>query len=184
MNYYVIQVQTRGEGKYIQLAEERMPREEFRLLWPRRKLSIRKRGVKKDTLAPIFPGYVFLEIEEILPHVYWGLRKTPGFFRFLKSNDDIRPLSGTDRELLEHFLRFGPVADKSQVYFDEEKRIRVIDGPLKGLEGMIVKVDKRKGRAKVRLQMYENSFLIDFGFEALEPHEKQAGDSGAGRNVT
>jgi transcriptional antiterminator NusG len=40
------------------------------------------------------------------------------------------------------------------------------------MEGLIVKVDRRKGRARVRLELYENSFLIDFGFDALE----QAGD--------
>ena len=32
----------------------------------------------------------------------------------------------------------------------------------------IVRVDRRKGRARVRLELYENSFLIDFGFEAIE----------------
>jgi transcriptional antiterminator NusG len=33
---------------------------------------------------------------------------------------------------------------------------------------MIVKVDRRKGRARVRLEMYEDSFEVDFGFEALD----------------
>ena len=33
---------------------------------------------------------------------------------------------------------------------------------------MIVRVDRRKGRARVRLEMYEDSFEVDFGFEALE----------------
>jgi transcriptional antiterminator NusG len=63
---------------------------------------------------------------------------------------------------------FGQVIDKSVVYFDTGKRIRVVSGPLKELEGKIVKVDRRKGRAKVKLDMFENEFLIDFGFEALE----------------
>jgi hypothetical protein len=29
-------------------------------------------------------------------------------------------------------------------------------------------VDRRKGRAKVRLEMYQDSFEIDFGFDSLE----------------
>jgi hypothetical protein len=28
-------------------------------------------------------------------------------------------------------------------------------------------VDRRKGRARVRLELYENSFLIDFGFDDI-----------------
>jgi transcriptional antiterminator NusG len=58
--------------------------------------------------------------------------------------------------------------EKSAAYFDENRRIRVISGPLKNLEGMIVRVDRRKGRARVRLEMYEDSFEVDFGFEALD----------------
>ena len=61
--------------------------------------------------------------------------------------------------------------EKSKVIFDENKRIRVIHGALKGLEGKIVKVDRRKQRAKVALTLYEDSFLIDFGFDLLEPSE-------------
>ncbi len=53
-------------------------------------------------------------------------------------------------------------------FFDENKRIRIVAGPLKNLEGMIVRVDRRKGRARVRLALYEDSFEVDFGFEALE----------------
>ncbi|MCX7031488.1 MAG: KOW motif-containing protein, partial [Spirochaetes bacterium] len=58
--------------------------------------------------------------------------------------------------------------DKSVVTFDENRRIRVVSGPLQGLEGSIVKVDRRKGRAKVRLDIYADAFEIDFGFEILE----------------
>ncbi|MFW5689149.1 MAG: KOW motif-containing protein, partial [Spirochaetota bacterium] len=47
--------------------------------------------------------------------------------------------------------------------------IEVKEGPLAGLEGRIVKVDRRKQRAKVRLDLYQESFLVDFGFELLAP---------------
>ncbi len=79
-----------------------------------------------------------------------------------------RPWSRRDQDLLSHFLSFGEIVKKSVAYFDENKSIRVVSGPLKGLEGMIVRVDRRKGRAKVRLEMYENSFEVDFGFDSLE----------------
>ena len=147
-----------------------LPQEEYgRLIWPRRILTIRRKGVMKDTLAPIFPGYLFLETEQLHPDVYWTFKKIDGFFRFLKSNTEIEPLYGDDRELLLHFLSYGEIVSKSQVFFDENQRIRVLSGPLSGLEGKIVKVNKRKKRAKVKLQLYEDSFLIDFGLEILEP---------------
>jgi transcriptional antiterminator NusG len=39
------------------------------------------------------------------------------------------------------------------------------------MEGRVVKVDRRKGRARIRLELYEDSFMIDFGFDALENAE-------------
>jgi transcriptional antiterminator NusG len=168
MNYYVIQVRTRGEEKYLEFARSLMKDEASKLFWPRRSLTIRQQGVVKHSLAPIFPGYVFLEAEELKPEVYWQLKWIPGFFRILRDNRNITPLSGHDRRLLLHFLSFGEIIHKSTVYFDENNRIRVLEGPLKGLEGMIVKVDRRKKRAKVRLNLYDESFQVDFGFEAIE----------------
>jgi transcriptional antiterminator NusG len=141
---------------------------EVRFIWLRRSLRIRKRGEWIETLAPIFPGYLFAEAQEISSELFLRVRRLPGFFRFLQSNENIMPLSQEDMQLLSYFLSFGQVVEKSVVYFDAGKRIRVVSGPLKELEGKIVKVDSRKGRAKVKLDMFEHAFLVDFGFEALE----------------
>jgi transcriptional antiterminator NusG len=53
------------------------------------------------------------------------------------------------------------------VYFNENSRIVVVEGPLVGLEGRIIKVDKRKGRAKISLDLYNDSFAIDLAFEVI-----------------
>jgi transcriptional antiterminator NusG len=79
-------------------------------------------------------------------------------------------LEDRDLEIVLHFIkRVGPVAGKSKVYFDENARIVVTDGPLMGLEGKIIKVDKRKERAKIKLDLYDDSFCIDLAFEIIEP---------------
>jgi transcriptional antiterminator NusG len=116
----------------------------------------------------VFPGYLFVSAADIDSILYSDLRRIPGFLRFLPSNKAIAPLSPKDQELLVHLLGFGEIVTASTVTFDANGRIRVAAGPLKGLEGSIVRVDRRKGRARVRLEMYEDSFEIDFGFEALE----------------
>ena len=194
MNYFVVQVMTGAEERYLKLAERSLetesaswthlfepaeaanpaslPQEPGRLLWPRRRLTIIKRGIRKQVLAPIFPGYLFYEAEAVSAGAFHLLKRNSGFVKFLKDNHNIQPLSGPDRELLLHFISFGEIVDRSKVYLDANRRVRVASGPLKGLEGRIVKVDKRKGRAKVRLSLYENSFLIDFGFDLLSAAEK------------
>ena len=168
LTYYVIQVKTRGEHKYLSIARQALEPLNIKLIWPRRSLRIRRRGRWRDVLAPIFPGYLFLEVEEINAELYWILKKPPGFFRFIKSNHDIQPLPEPDARILTSLTSFGEVVKQSLATFDEGGRIRIIEGPLMGFEGLIIKVDRRKGRAKVKLDLYEESYHVDFGFSAIE----------------
>ena len=170
MNYYALQVKTRGEEKYMRLFRALHPEITLPLYFPQRSMDIRRKGKIVPSKLPIFPGYVFLELpeEENILNYHWAFRRTEGFYRFLKSNQDIAPLQSRDLELVLHFIkRVGPLAGKSKVYFDENSRIVVISGPLAGLEGRIVKADKRKGRAKIKLDLYGDSFCIDLAFEVL-----------------
>ena len=124
----------------------------------------------REINSPVFPGYIFVESEDddsILKNKM-AFRRIPGFYRFLKTNQNICPLSGRDLELVLHFIKkVGPVAGLSRVYFNEDSRIIVTEGPLLGLEGKIIKVDKRKGRAKIKLDLYNDSFAIDLSFEVI-----------------
>ena len=170
MAYYAIQVKTRGEEKFIRIFRKQNPEIDLPLYFPQRSLDIRRGGRIKPSLLAIFPGYVFLEIsdKESIYQYQWAFRRTLGFYRFLRSNQDIAPLQSRDLELVMHFIKqTGSLAGKSRVYFDDNARIVVISGPLSGLEGRIIKADKRKGRAKVKLDLYDDSFNIDLAFEVL-----------------
>ena len=168
MPFFAVQIWTGDEGRFLTIASQRVRDNDVRFYWPRRSLRIKRGGNWKESLAPIFPGYMFIRADSIRPGLYGVLKEAPGFLRFLLSNDNIVPLERADQDLLSHFLGFGEIVQKSMVFFDEHKRIRVVSGPLKGLEGRIVRVDRRKGRAKVRLEMYQDSFEIDFGFDSME----------------
>jgi len=170
MNYYAIQVKTKSEEKFIEQLKYQYPDMPLTLHFPRRNLNIRKSGKIKTITSGVFPGYIFIEAESTEQiHVYqWDFRRTKGFFRFLTSNQDITPLKERDLELVLHFINNnGSIAGKSKVYFNENSRIVVLEGPLSGLEGRIVKVDRRKCRAKIMLDLYNDSFTIDLGFEVI-----------------
>ena len=171
MNYFALQVKTRAENKFIHLANTTViPGDEdaVRIIFPRKMMAIRKLGITRQALVPVFPGYLFIETSLGYESFYWKLRTIPGFFRYLPDNQHPRPLEGCDLATLKHFMSFGPVAKSSLVSFDDDDRIHVGSGPLKGLEGKIVKVDKRKCRARVKLDLYSESFLVDLSFSLLE----------------
>jgi transcriptional antiterminator NusG len=167
MNHYVAQVRVRREAAVMSRLTEQDAGRSISCFWPRRELRIRKAGVWRDIIAPIFPGYIFLSSELDGPGLFRRMKGIADFIRFLKSNTAITPLAGRDLDLIRHFLNYGGIAGKSVITFAADQRVQVLSGPLKGLEGMIVKVDKRKKRIKVKLELYTDSFLIDFGYEDL-----------------
>lgn len=172
MNTYILQVMTGNEERVRKLAARDVEPSGARLVWPRRSLNIRRQGKIVHSIAPVFPGYIILEAPELTDELFTALRKTPGVIRFLRTNDDVRTVEGEELALIRHLLGFGEIAKQSRVRFDENSRIVVVDGPLSGLEGRIVKVDKRKGRAKVKLDLYSEKFLIDFGFTVIAPSDR------------
>ena len=175
-NYYALQVKTREEQKILLQAQAMNPDLPMPLYFPQRDLNIRKGGVVRPSRLSIFPGYIFLELDsdEDVRKYRWALKKVDGFYRFLKSNRYITPLQNKDLEIVLHFIkRVGPVAGASKVYFDDNSRIVVLHGPLAGLEGRIKKVDRRKKRAKVVLDLYGDSFSLDLAFETIEKAKGQ-----------
>ncbi|MBU0927110.1 MAG: antiterminator LoaP [Spirochaetes bacterium] len=180
MDYFAIQVWTGKEDEFAEKISAN-PRVRSKPMVPKRTIPVRRRGKTHHEERPLFPGYVFLSTdeEELDASQRWLLRSTRYFVRALPSTAKPLPVKEKDRRLLAHFMSFGKVADISKVRFDADDRIVVVEGPLKGLEGMIVKVDARKRRAKIRLDMCENSFLVDMGFEILDrPAKGPASDDG------
>jgi transcriptional antiterminator NusG len=175
MNYYALQVKTGGEEFFIGEASKSSYCGAGKFFFPKRKLRVRKGGRRIDEIKPVFPGYIFLASDEIAPELYGALRRIRGFCRFLKSNHDITPLAGNDLDILTKILSLGAVAGISKVYFDENDRIVVTeDGPLRGLEGSIIKVNRRKQRVKVRVDFSYQSFVFDLAYEVIEKAPKDA----------
>jgi transcription termination/antitermination protein NusG len=168
MQYYTIHVLTGAEDDFVRRLLPALGKD--RLILPKKLMPIRRKGVKLKELQPLFPGYLFLQSDDILVEtdVYWAIRRTEGFIRFLRESASPSPLSERDLGLIRQFITFGKYADTSKVTFDENDRIVVLEGPLKGLEGRIIKVNRRKGRAKVRFDFYETSYPVDLGFEVVE----------------
>ena len=168
MAYYVIRVAPRKEESFLRLSARLIADEGVAVLFPRRRMQHLKKGKRIPVEVALFPGYVFLKAEEGLsPQLFGRIKALPGFTHFLKREGQVAEVLGKDLELLRHFLKFGEVTPASQVFFDENNLIRVISGPMEGLEGRIIHVDKRKRRAKIRLDFDHGTFTLTLGFELI-----------------
>jgi transcriptional antiterminator NusG len=165
--FYVIRVAPRQEENFLKRSA-RLLGEGVSLVFPRRKMEHLKQGKRVSAEVALFPGYVFLNSDGLDPELYGRIRSVPGFTQFLKQGAAISEVRGKDLELLSHFLKFGEITPTSRVVFDDDQRIRVLSGPMEGLEGQIVHVDRRKRRAKIRLDFDHGTFTVTLAFELME----------------
>jgi transcriptional antiterminator NusG len=172
MHYYAIQVRSSGEDDFTLRLLKTHPEFVVRVL--KKRLMVRKGGKVAPSVSILFPGYVFLESAEdaIDADAIHAMRTTKGFYRILPETKDAKPLDPKDSEIVRRFSSFGKELGISLVRFDENDRIVVAEGPLKGLEGQIVKIDRRKKRAKIRMDICDSAILFDLGYELIGHVEK------------
>lgn len=164
MKYYCLMVRTGEEERFKQNALEAL-RDDFPLFsayFFRKKMRTNKGLFFEQAL---FPGYVFCGIARLEAEIVARVRRLHGFCRFLMSNTDIRPLAGESLSVFENFLRCGENLGLSRLKFEPGRRIVVTGGPLKGLEGNIIAVNKRQRRVTVRLDMMGCVSRVDMCYE-------------------
>ncbi|MBB6480761.1 antiterminator LoaP [Spirochaeta isovalerica] len=166
MHYFALHIKTGSEEKIRKAIEEELG-DDLKVFCPMRELMIRKKGKTTRQLKPMFGGYIFVESEEISAASLTKLKKIPDFFQVLPSNKDIKPVRQEDMEFLRSLFTGNQIAALSKAKFDENDLIQIISGPLKGKEGMIVKVDRRKGRAKIVINAFDREHFVDLGFEVM-----------------
>lgn len=176
MNYYAIQVKTLKEDEYIKRAEKilelRADKQDF--FFPKKVMTIKKQGKLIKQEQALFASYIFIASEEIDTQLFNILKSIPNFYRFLPNNQNIQKLEGKDLSLIKHFLQFGKTIEASKVIFDENDRVVVKEGPLKGIEALIIKVDKRKKRARVQVELDNSPFKFDLPYELMEKGSEDA----------
>ncbi|RKX72749.1 MAG: transcriptional antiterminator NusG [Spirochaetes bacterium] len=167
MAIYVLQVITGKEleaRKMLNLLELESIE---KIIFPRREMIQRKKGKRYKKIQPLFPGYLFLETEDLTDALIHDAGRCPNVIHFLPDNRRIKAISEDDERLLRPLLRDDGLTPLINIKFNENDRVIILEGPLKGQEGLILKVDRRRRRLRVKLSLYETGHLIDFGYRDL-----------------
>ncbi|MCX7920942.1 MAG: antiterminator LoaP [Clostridia bacterium] len=138
----------------------------LRVLVPKRKLRERKNGIWENRVRTLLPGYVLLNgrigIEE-----YYYLKGIPGLVRILSDKSEPLEINKDEISVISKLICNDEIVGTSNVLIDGS-RVEVIDGPLLGLDGLIESIDKRKGRAKVRLNLLGEPRVVELSISTLQ----------------
>lgn len=122
-------------------------------------------GQKSKVKAVMLPGYVFFDA----PNDSAITLRFPqiNVIRILNGADNDWRLSGEDSEFAERVFSYHGCLDFSLAR-SEGERIRIISGPLKDMEGMISRIDRRGRSGQVTLKFDNREVKIWLGFDLLD----------------
>lgn len=156
-----------GEEENVKKRLEYRFREGYRIMVPKRKLRERKNGNWYIATRVLFPGYVIME-GSIDARTYYRMKDVPGLLRLLRTGLEFAGIEEREMLTLSKLVSNGDEIGISTALM-ENGRVRIVDGPLCCLEGIIQQINARKGRAKVRLNFLGEERIVDLGISLLSP---------------
>ena len=165
--WYVIQVRT-GKEEEIRFQCEKLIEKEIleRCFIPHYEQMKRYQGKWHKEQRILFPGYVFLvsDAKERLP---FALKRVTGLTKLIGTGDEVVPLTEEEVDFLLEFGKEEQVVGMSKGLIVNDQVI-IREGPLKGNEGLIKKIDRHKRRAYLELEMFGRTVETQVGLEIVE----------------
>ncbi len=178
-HYYVIQVLSGTESKSENYIHKYISAESYtEMFHPMRIVRKKFHGEWKNVHQKLLPGYIFVKSSD--PEKFFSeLKKVPKMTKMLGTEKEyFTPLNEHEEKWLVWLLERckesenHPYADYevgiSYAEFDENDCIRIISGPLLGLEGEIKRVNKHKRLAEIETSFMGNKIRITMGLELIE----------------
>lgn len=163
--WYVLFIKANQEEKVKKILEKEIGNE-YKFIIPTRELRERKNGKWHNIRRKLFPGYIFIK-GIINVDIYYKLKKVDGIIKLLSDEDQILAVDEKELRVLKILIDNDNNIGISTLY-KENDNIKIMAGPLVGLEGKIIKVDTRKSRAKVNISFMNEERIIELGIELVD----------------
>lgn len=170
-NWYVLFVMG---GKENQLCEFLNQEENWYAFYPKIELVRRKNSIDYLVEKPLFPSYIFIESNQkhtVFKEKLHVLRsRKTGIVKELHYEDDIPALHSEEKEYLQALLNDDFVLKKS-TGFIEQDHVVIKDGPLKGYESKISKINRHKRNAILEVELLHKKVNVTVPLEILKRTE-------------
>ena len=165
-NWHALFVYT-GREHTIRDALEAYLGDEISFLVPQRELRERKAGKWRRIKRNLFPGYILLKGDLSIDN-YYRIKELPVLAKVLRDEDGPLRIREEELEVLNVLIDNQDGNIDISTAYKEDEEIKVVEGPLLGLEGRIESVNVRKGRARVRLEFLGDTRLVDLGLDFID----------------
>lgn len=166
---YVIQTLSGEEEKTADVIRKMVPSNFVQECFiPKRERMKKFRGNWNKVEEILFQGYAFV-VSERPGDLYEELRRVPKLTKVLgRETDFFFPLSEKEERLVREIGDKKHKTSLSRVTIEKGKKIQVIDGPLKGYAGNIVKMNLHKREVTVKVEFMGREMELKMGIEMVD----------------
>ena len=158
--WYVFYLRPRTENRVYRILTSL----DYDVFWPViQSLRIWKNRQKKKIKLPLFPNYLFVYT---YAHELYSIKRLPQVVSYVTCGGKPSTISGKEIEGIRRMLGLGR-AITVETKFSRGERVRIVSGPLKGYEGVLIK-QHSKTRFGIQLKAINHTIFIDVARSELE----------------
>jgi transcription antitermination factor NusG len=158
--WFALRVKSRSEKIVSTIARNKGFEEFLPLYQSRRRWSDRFKSVD----VPLFPGYVFCRLN---PEFRLPLLTIPGVLSFVGIGKVPVPIDDSEIAAIQTAVGSGLLAEPYP-FLEVGQRVRIAEGPLTGIEGLLVEVRKQQ-RLAVSVSLLKRSVAVEIDRHWVRP---------------
>jgi transcription termination/antitermination protein NusG len=163
MPWYAVHTRSRHEDR-VHLG---LTQKAFNAFLPKMEVWSKRQDRRKRILIPMFPGYLFVELSSLDNVTKVDVLKTFGVVRILGKTRGAEPLPIPDEKInaIQRIVQSKVEVQQFQ-YPKVGEPAQIIDGPFKGMEGLVIRTDYEKELFVIAIELLQRSVAIKLeGFQ-------------------
>ncbi|MBM4348605.1 MAG: UpxY family transcription antiterminator [Deltaproteobacteria bacterium] len=161
--WYATYIKSRHEQK----ANDRLIRKDIETFLPLIEKWSRRKDRRKKIKVPLFPGYVFVRTL-MTPYSHLEILKTDSVVKILGTDGKPTPIPAEQIHAIQVLMKDN-LAVTHYPYLKEGMRVRVVNGPLVGIEGFLIKIQPLKHRLVITVDLLKEAASVEIDELDVEP---------------
>jgi len=144
-----------------------LAQKDFHVFLPKMEVWSKRKDRRKRIMIPMFPGYLFVELASVDNQTKVSVLKTFGVVRILGKPRSADPIPVPDAKIdaIQRIVRSKVEVQQLQ-YPKVGEPARIVDGPFKGVEGLVIRTDYEKELFVIAIELLQRSVAIKLeGFQ-------------------
>ncbi len=137
------------------------------ILVPTEEVMDVRRGEKRIVKRKLFSGYILVKMN-LNDEARFLIKETPGAINFVGHGNEPTPLEDDEVEKILKMAEEKAGKPRPRSVFEKGERVKIVEGPFVGLEGVVGELNPEKGKLQVLLFVFGRATPVELEYWQVE----------------